>query len=100
LTVALDVTITDELREEGISRELVNRIQAIRKEQNFEVTDKIKLIVEKNNELNLAIQNNFAYICTETLAESLDLVDKIDHPNAQEIELTEDFKTRVVVEKT
>ncbi|MCL2414718.1 MAG: isoleucine--tRNA ligase [Bacteroidales bacterium] len=99
LTVALDVTISDELREEGISRELVNRIQTIRKEQNFGVTDKIKLIVEKNNEINLAIQNNFAYICTETLAESLDLVDKINHPNVHEIELTENLKTRVVVEK-
>jgi isoleucyl-tRNA synthetase len=99
LTVALDVTISDELREEGIARELVNRIQTNRKEQNFEVTDKIKLIVEKNNELNLAIQNNFSYICSETLAESLDLVDKIDHQNVQEIELTDDLKTRVVVEK-
>jgi isoleucyl-tRNA synthetase len=99
LTVALDVTISDELREEGISRELVNRIQTIRKEQNFEVTDKIKLIVEKNNELNLAIQNNFSYICSETLAESLDLVEQIDHPNVQEIELTEDLKTRIVVMK-
>jgi isoleucyl-tRNA synthetase len=95
----LDVTITDELKEEGIARELVNRIQTIRKDQNFEVTDKIKLIVEKNNELNLAIQNNFAYICNETLAESLDLVDQINHPNAQETELTENLKTRVVVEK-
>jgi isoleucyl-tRNA synthetase len=99
LTVALDVTISDELREEGIARELINRIQTIRKEQNFEVTDKIRLIVEKNNELNLAIQNNFAYICTETLAESLDLVEQINHPNVQEIELTENLKTRVVVEK-
>ncbi|MCL2416994.1 MAG: isoleucine--tRNA ligase [Bacteroidales bacterium] len=99
LTVALDVTISDELREEGIARELINRIQTIRKEQNFEVTDKIKLIIEKNNEINLAIQNNFAYICTETLAESLDLVEQINHPNVHEIELTENLKTRVVVEK-
>jgi isoleucyl-tRNA synthetase len=99
LTVALDVTISDELREEGIARELVNRIQTIRKEQNFEVTDKINVIVEKNNELNLAIQNNFAYICTEILAESLDLVEQIDHPNVQEIELTENLRTRVVVTK-
>jgi isoleucyl-tRNA synthetase len=99
LTVALDVTISDELREEGVARELVNRIQTIRKEQNFEITDKIKLIVEKNNDLNLAIQNNFAYICSETLAESLDLVEQVNHPNAIEIELTEDLKTHVVVEK-
>jgi isoleucyl-tRNA synthetase len=99
LTVALDVTISDELREEGIARELINRIQTIRKEQNFEVTNKIRVIVEKNNEINLAIQNNFAYICNETLAESLDLVEQINHPNVQEIELTEDLKTRVVVEK-
>ncbi|MDR2906898.1 MAG: DUF5915 domain-containing protein, partial [Bacteroidales bacterium] len=99
LTVALDVTISDQLREEGIARELVNRIQTIRKEQNFEVTNKINLIVEKNNELNLAVQNNFAYICTETLAESLDMVEQINHPNVQEIELTENLKTRVVVVK-
>ncbi len=99
LTVALDVTISDQLREEGIARELVNRIQTIRKEQNFEVTDKIKLIVEKNNDLNLAIQNNFAYICNETLAEALDWAEQINHPNVQEVELTEDLKTRIVVEK-
>jgi len=98
LTVALDVTISDELREEGIARELVNRIQTIRKEQNFEVTDKIKLTVEKNNELNFAIQNNFAYICNETLAENLDLVEKINQ-DVQETELTENLKTRVIVEK-
>ena len=100
LTVALDVTISDELRDEGIARELVNRIQTIRKEQNFEVTDKIKLTVEKNNEINLAIQNNFSYICSETLAESLDLVDQINHPNVQQTELTETLVTRIIVEKT
>jgi len=73
VTVALDITITSSLKEEGVARELINRIQNIRKEKNFEVTDKIELKVEKIDEIVSAIQNNFSYICSETLADSVNL---------------------------
>ena len=71
LTVALDVTITDELKQEGLSRELINRIQNLRKGKNFEVTDKINVRVTDNALINSAVKNNLNYICAEILAESL-----------------------------
>ena len=77
-TVALDVTLSEELIEEGIAREVVNRVQNFRKEAGFEVTDKINISLETSNVLNSAIQNNKNYICSETLAENLSFVDKID----------------------
>ncbi|MBN2175382.1 MAG: isoleucine--tRNA ligase [Bacteroidales bacterium] len=99
LTVALDITITDDLRDEGIARELVNRIQNIRKDNDFEVTDKITIIIEKNNSLESAVKKNYLYICSETLAETLELIDHIENENKLEIELTEDLKTNIVIEK-
>ena len=77
LTVALDVTLSESLKEEGLARELINRIQNIRKEKGFEVTDKIEITVEKNEALENAITNNLSYICGETLANSLNVVDVI-----------------------
>jgi len=74
LTVALDVTITDNLRKEGIARELINRIQNIRKESGLEVTDKIKLSIEEHPVLKEAVLENKKYIKTETLAEALEFV--------------------------
>lgn len=99
ITVALDITITPELKDEGIARELINRIQNIRKDNKFEVTDKITVIIEKNNELELAVKKNYAYICSETLAESLNLTDSISADNKMQIELTEDLKTNIIIEK-
>lgn len=71
LTVALDVTITPELRSEGISRELVNRIQNLRKERGFEVTDRIKVSLSNVPEIAKAAKQNLSYIRTEILADSL-----------------------------
>lgn len=99
LTVALDITITAELREEGLARDLVNRIQNLRKDKNFEVTDKIYLKIKKNDQLNDAIKKNFNYICSETLALSLDLVDEINHNAGDEVEVGDDIKTNILVEK-
>jgi isoleucyl-tRNA synthetase len=99
LTVALDVTVTDELKQEGIARELINRIQNIRKDKGFEVTDKIRLQVEKMQELDESIENNFSYICSETLAESLDIVDAIEDDNKLKIELTDEISTYIKIEK-
>jgi len=99
LTVALDITLTDELRSEGLARELVNRIQNIRKEKKFEVTDKISVVIEKNNDLELAVKKNYTYICSETLAESLQLTEKIVTNNKIMVELTDDMKTNITIEK-
>jgi isoleucyl-tRNA synthetase len=99
LTVALDITLTEQLIEEGIARELVNRIQNLRKELNFEVTDKISVEIEKNETITLSLNNNFSYICSETLAESLKLVDVIGNENKVEIELSDEIKIFIVIKK-
>jgi len=98
LTVALDVTLTPELEEEGIARDLINRIQNLRKDQGFEVTDKIRLQIEKNSKISDAIQNNYDYICSETLAESLDLKDKLPD-NSFRVELTDKVEANIIIEK-
>ena len=100
LTVALDVNITDALKQEGLARELINRIQNIRKDRAYEVTDKIRVQVEKKDYLEQAINNNLLYICAEILAESLDLVEKIEGENPVDVELTEEFSTKIRIEKT
>ena len=71
LTVALDIHINQELKEEGLARELINRIQNLRKDKGFEVTDRINVTISQNTEIQEAVQNNFSYICTEILANSL-----------------------------
>jgi isoleucyl-tRNA synthetase len=71
LTVALDITLSDELKSEGIARELVNRIQNYRKETGLEVMDKIQLTFDANDEVKTAIETNQAYICNEVLATGL-----------------------------
>ena len=81
LTVALDVTITDELKEEGLSRELINRIQNLRKELNFEVTDRITVSLQNHNLIAGAVAQNKAYICAEILADQINLVADLDNGN-------------------
>lgn len=78
LTVALDITITEDLKLEGISRELVNRIQNMRKDQGFEVTDKIRVQVKDHPYISEALKNNLSYICAEILADSLELVNELN----------------------
>ena len=97
-TVALDVTLSEELIEEGIAREVVNRIQNFRKEAGFEVTDKINISLETSDQLNHAIQNNKNYICSETLAENLSFVDKIEGEKFL-IEIDTETKTYVSLKK-
>ena len=77
LTVALEVQITDELRREGIARELVNRIQNIRKSSGFEITDKVKITLSKNSNTDDAVNEYNTYICNQVLANSLELVDEV-----------------------
>jgi isoleucyl-tRNA synthetase len=78
LTVALDVSITDELRNEGIARELVNRIQNLRKDSGFDVTDRIDVALQKDPNVELAIASNEMYIKSETLTEDLKIMDQVN----------------------
>jgi isoleucyl-tRNA synthetase len=100
LTVALDTTISDELKQEGISRELVNRIQNLRKDNDFQITDKINIKIKGSQELNNAIANNKTYICSETLASTIDFVNDISEKNSVLVEFDKDISIFVVVEKT
>jgi isoleucyl-tRNA synthetase len=99
LTVALDITVTPTLQEEGIARELINRIQNLRKDKGFEVTDKITLRVEKNPLIESAIANNLVYICSETLAEKLTLENLENCPEKDIVELTDEISISIVVTK-
>ncbi len=96
ITVALDITITDELRKEGIARELVNRIQNIRKDSGFEVTDRIKVYLKDNDMLEQAVRHNEGYIKSETLTDELIFNEEIK--NGTEIEF-DDIKTLVLISK-
>jgi isoleucyl-tRNA synthetase len=96
ITVALDITISEELKQEGIARELVNRIQNIRKDSGFEVTDKIKVQIQRNGELEKAIKNNESYIKDETLTEELNFTDNLE--SGIEIEF-DDIKTKILISK-
>jgi isoleucyl-tRNA synthetase len=95
ITVALDITISEELKNEGIARELVNRIQNIRKDSDFQVTDKIKVVLEKNAVLETAVNANLDYIKSETLTEDLTFADEVD---GLEIEF-DNIKTRILIMK-
>ena len=99
LTIALDVHISPELRMEGIAREFINKIQNIRKESGFEVTDRIGLKIEKEEKLNEALRVHQAYITAQTLATSLELVDELDRSNAKLIEIEQGTETWLLVEK-
>jgi len=99
LTVALDINITDKLKQEGIARELINRIQNIRKDKGFEVTDEISVEILQNDMIKSAVDNNFSYICSETLSNNLTIEDAIEEDQAEEIELEEGLKTKINVNK-
>ncbi|MCB9195047.1 MAG: isoleucine--tRNA ligase, partial [Flavobacteriales bacterium] len=94
LTVALDITISDSLREEGIAREFVNRIQNLRKDSGLEVTDRILLTIKSDNKINAAIKNNLDYICSETLADNLQLADVLGS-NRTLVEIDADIQSEI-----
>ena len=96
LTVALEVTITEELRREGIARELVNRIQNLRKSSGLEITDKIRIILSKNQATDIAIQEYNEYICNQVLALSLEIKETVDHGSELDFE---DFVLQIKIEK-
>jgi isoleucyl-tRNA synthetase len=96
LTVALDVTITDELRKEGIARELINRIQNLRKDSGFEVTDRIDVLLQKDEQVVNAVDANITYIKSETLTNELEIIDKLEDG----IEIAfDDVNTKLFIQK-
>ncbi len=99
LTVALDITVTDELKNEGIAREFINRIQNIRKESGFEVTDKINIKILSHKAIVNAINIHSDYIGTQTLAEKIELVDNLEQNGAKTVELDDTISTLIKVEK-
>lgn len=96
ITVALDLTITDELKSEGIAREFINRIQNLRKEKDFELTDRININLEENSPFQKELINNSQYISDEVLSDKIEIVNSL--PQFDEIEI-EDVKFKVYVEK-
>jgi isoleucyl-tRNA synthetase len=97
ITVALDVTITDELYNEGLARELVNRIQNLRKDSGLEVTDRILVQVKSTPQIAQSVADNLGYICAETLAERLDLVADLSPSESTTLELLEGITTEITL---
>ncbi|HEX9825288.1 MAG TPA: isoleucine--tRNA ligase [Flavobacteriaceae bacterium] len=96
LTVALDVTLTEDLKKEGIARELVNRIQNLRKDSGFELTDRIAIQFQKDEHIINAINKNLAYIKTETLADELEIKEHLNDG----IEIAfDDVNTKLFIQK-
>jgi isoleucyl-tRNA synthetase len=96
LTVALDITVTDELRYEGIAREFVNRIQNIRKESGFDVTDKITVLIEDHDLIREAVNRHALYIGSQTLATKVAIVNNFTDDNVREIEI-DDVVVKIVI---
>ena len=96
LTVALDVTLTDELKNEGIARELVNRIQNLRKDSGFEVTDKIEVQLQRDGKVEQAVNDNLEYIKRETLTAKLDVAEQVTNGIAIAFD---DVETKLAIKK-
>ena len=96
LTVALDITVTDELRNEGVARELVKRIQNLRKESGFEITDRIDIQLEHNEHTDTAVEQFRDYISAQVLANSLTLTDTVDNPTTLDFE---NFKVNINIKR-
>ena len=94
-----DMTITDELFNEGLARELVNRVQTLRKNTGLEVTDRIEIFVGKNEQIENAIAKFGDYICGETLASAITVVDQLSGEDVLEDELTENVKVSLKIRK-
>ena len=99
LTVALDITLTAELKEEGIAREFINRIQNLRKDRGFEVTDRIDLTVMEHASIHDSLINNKEYICAEILAANLTLVEHLNDKDSVSIEVGDEISTLITIRK-
>ena len=99
LTVALDVSVTDELRYEGIAREFVNRIQNIRKENGYDVTDKISVQIEDHDFVREAVKRHSAYIGSQTLATEVNLKNSLAGNDAREIDI-DDVIVKIIISRS
>jgi isoleucyl-tRNA synthetase len=99
LTVALDVMVTEELRQEGIAREFINRIQNIRKESGFDVTDKIDIDIKKHDSINEAVKNFKNYISSQTLAVNLKLVENLNENDSRLVEIDDEVQTLIRINR-
>ena len=99
LTVALDITISEELKEKGLAREVINRIQNLRKDNGYEVTDRITVKMQAPDNLKGAILNNFDYIRSEILANEFEFTDNLSDTSAISVEVDEDLSALVLVNK-
>lgn len=99
LTIALDISITPELKQEGIAREFINKIQNMRKESGFEVTDRIGIKIKRHEFISEAVENHAAYISAQTLALWLELVDELDSEQSKSVEIDTEVETLISVEK-
>jgi isoleucyl-tRNA synthetase len=99
LVVALDTTLTPELVREGIAREVINRIQNMRKDLGFEVTDKIRVQIESHPDTDEALKQNISYLCSETLATSFDIVHGIAEMEKQQVEITDSISTFIFIQR-
>jgi isoleucyl-tRNA synthetase len=95
-TIALDINISDKLKNEGISREVVNKIQNLRKDSNFNVSDKIIINIVNSNLTDKALKDNLEYIKNETLAIEINFVEKLNSPNEFEFD---DIKLELEINK-
>ncbi len=99
VTVALDIHINENLKNEGLAREFVNRIQNYRKDNSFEVTDKITLSILKDPKIMPSFQKNLNYICDETLAEAINFTENLDGTYT-EFDLINSITAKVKIEKS
>tara|TARA_R110001592_G_scaffold307299_3_gene581082 strand:- start:117006 stop:120389 length:3384 start_codon:yes stop_codon:yes gene_type:complete len=99
ITIALDITLSDELIQEGYTREMVNRIQNIRKDNGYDVTDRIIIKVQADDMLTNALKNNMEYLCAETLADDLQFVDSFADNQSAVLELDTTVSVNIQLEK-
>jgi isoleucyl-tRNA synthetase len=97
LTIALDINLTEDLKQEGIAREFINKIQNIRKDSDFEVTDRILLKIQKHDFYNLAVENFKEYISNQTLASDLIMTDNLDEGNTHTVEIETGVEAKLLV---
>lgn len=99
ITVALDTTLTEDLINEGIAREFINRIQNLRKESGLDVTDKISLRIQKHDIINKAIEIHKTYIASETLCSNIELVGSLSDENKKRVDIDADVQTFMTIHK-
>jgi len=100
ITVALDINLSEELKNEGLAREMVNRIQNLRKDQGFDVTDRINVTIQEHPELLVALNSNLNYICAEILADKLEFRGKAEIHGGVELDIDANLNIEVLVEKS